>query len=987
PIIADCGFYSNGDDGLGFGALINPTVRDCVFDGNADYGLYFVNAADSSPPVTGCTFTDNHRPMQIPVNLLPAERQSEGDDNIYSPNEVNVIRFIGRPLTGTDYTFPLEVKHKTDGRIPVTTYDFDSGTVTVGSAYTLEVDPGVVFKGPVGQGITVSGDLRIRGTASEPVVFSVTTDDACGNTAYGESGDSSDTNEDGTATTPSPGSWDGIGVSGSGASAVVRHAVFHYAIDGLTCANMDTIDIRHVIADSSFDNGVSISGGLPATVRDVYLEGNGGDGFYIAQNNATVDSLTSCFSGSHGVRTRSEAAVFTHIVADGNALHGFFIETGDPTLSYATLTGNGGHGLYVQDGYTSPPIEHVTMTGNHIPCRITFSMLSPKRMTEGDTNVYSPNELNIIEVSGNSPVDTLDHEIPFDIKHAGSRTAMPVTTYHLVDNDLHVPAGYTLAVDPGVVVKGAPYNRFCIFDGRLEAVGTEADRIVFTSYRDDTVGNTTYGQGGDSGDTNDDGASSGAPDDWKGIDVDGTGSVRLEHVDMRYGDDNLTMSVDSGLGLIAEIRDSSFDDALDDGLEISGSSGDTLVLEGCRIRDNLDDGLALGAVAGEVRDCVISGNVDRGVSTTSYIKPAFVGNVFVGNGTGLYLYNAAPANLTGNVIAYNDRGVTTGSNNTSLIGGSPAAANSIFGNHTYGVESLDDAPDIVATYNWWGAASGPHDPSDDTGTGGDYNPGGGGDAVTDDVVYRPWVGSGAAGAGRKVTLPAGDGAAMRVPGTGIVIDPQSGPGGEVTVIEIPAKPPADSALVMALKHWLLMSDQLESGSFRLDVCFYLEARDLPAGADPDSLLSCIGDLSDSSWAALPTTVDADSLKFCIENLAELGVFGLGAMSATGVPEVPELPDEGQPDAAIHLLPASRNPFRGETSVSFLLPARATVRLAIYDVAGRLVRVLSDGPHEQGEHCVVWDGADASSNAVSSGVYFCRLESSGLQEQQKLVLLR
>jgi hypothetical protein len=42
---------------------------------------------------------------------------------------------------------------------------------------------------------------------------------------------------------------------------------------------------------------------------------------------------------------------------------------------------------------------------------------------------------------------------------------------------------------------------------------------------------------------------------------------------------------------------------------------------------------------------------------------------------------------------------------------------------------------IDATSNWWGDATGPYDPSDDTGSGGWYNPGGLGDEVTDKVDY------------------------------------------------------------------------------------------------------------------------------------------------------------------------------------------------------------------------------------------------------------
>jgi hypothetical protein len=49
---------------------------------------------------------------------------------------------------------------------------------------------------------------------------------------------------------------------------------------------------------------------------------------------------------------------------------------------------------------------------------------------------------------------------------------------------------------------------------------------------------------------------------------------------------------------------------------------------------------------------------------------------------------------------------------------------------------------IDATANWWGDTSGPVDSSDDTATGGFYNPTGLGSAVGDHVDYSPWYGVG-----------------------------------------------------------------------------------------------------------------------------------------------------------------------------------------------------------------------------------------------------
>ena len=48
-----------------------------------------------------------------------------------------------------------------------------------------------------------------------------------------------------------------------------------------------------------------------------------------------------------------------------------------------------------------------------------------------------------------------------------------------------------------------------------------------------------------------------------------------------------------------------------------------------------------------------------------------------------------------------------------------------------------------------------------------------------------------------------------------------------------------------------------------------------------------------------------------------------------------------------------------------------VRVSIYDVAGRKVRVLADRVFPAGEHSLEWDGTDDGSARVARGVYFVR----------------
>jgi flagellar hook assembly protein FlgD len=64
-----------------------------------------------------------------------------------------------------------------------------------------------------------------------------------------------------------------------------------------------------------------------------------------------------------------------------------------------------------------------------------------------------------------------------------------------------------------------------------------------------------------------------------------------------------------------------------------------------------------------------------------------------------------------------------------------------------------------------------------------------------------------------------------------------------------------------------------------------------------------------------------------------------------------------------------------------------VRLAVYDVEGRLVRVLTEGKKAAGDHTATWDGLDAHDHRAGSGIYFLRLEAGNRAVSRKAVFLR
>jgi hypothetical protein len=91
--------------------------------------------------------------------------------------------------------------------------------------------------------------------------------------------------------------------------------------------------------------------------------------------------------------------------------------------------------------------------------------------------------------------------------------------------------------------------------------------------------------------------------------------------------------------------------------------------------------------------------------------------------------------------------------------------------------------------------------------------------------------------------------------------------------------------------------------------------------------------------------------------------------------------------ATTLLGNAPNPFNAGTAIRFELRTAGAVRLELFDTAGRLVRVLVDGPLPPGGHAVWWDGTDARGAAVGSGTYIVRLAVHGSAAARPLTLCR
>jgi|GEM_PF-5339687 len=82
-----------------------------------------------------------------------------------------------------------------------------------------------------------------------------------------------------------------------------------------------------------------------------------------------------------------------------------------------------------------------------------------------------------------------------------------------------------------------------------------------------------------------------------------------------------------------------------------------------------------------------------------------------------------------------------------------------------------------------------------------------------------------------------------------------------------------------------------------------------------------------------------------------------------------------------------NPFNPTTNISYRLKHSMHISLKVYDIQGKLVRVLYDGRQSSGEYIKKWDGTDYQGNPAGSGVYIVSLQSGVHEDARKVFLVR
>ncbi len=134
------------------------------------------------------------------------------------------------------------------------------------------------------------------------------------------------------------------------------------------------------------------------------------------------------------------------------------------------------------------------------------------------------------------------------------------------------------------------------------------------------------------------------------------------------------------------------------------------------------------------------------------------------------------------------------------------------------------------------------------------------------------------------------------------------------------------------------------------------------------------------WTEITSTLDTGTNTIC-GTTDHFSPFALGVDTVTDVESAPTL-------RTVVLRQNVPNPFNPFTTISFdVLRDGDAVQLRVFDVAGRLVRVLAEGERAAGTHVVSWDGRDFDGRTVSTGVYYYRLSTGSVELTRRMMLLK
>ncbi len=394
-----------------------------------------------------------------------------------TPGKQNSNYQIYTPIT-TDFAYLEEVVLPASLSPYLIQSQLSSGGTYIFEDTTLIIEPGAVLKFSSSSGLQVKGTLKAIGTPEQKIVFTSLNDDDW----------SGDTNNDGSATSPYPGSWLGIYFTKTSRGSELENVIVKYS--------------GKIDPTGSFGAGIKVEKSS-ISLKNSTIEKNANYGLRLTGSDSTIEAV-EIFDHTEPLTTISWPK-------------GINVNGGSPVIKNSHFRNNY-QGLTIGRWYdpeqkinvpASAVIESNYFEGNKNAAIISSSVLDAVFPNNQMTN----NNFNGIVLMGDVSENTVwpSFGLPYIIK-----------------DSIRINPGKVLTIEPGVIIKfGYLSVGFGLsVDGEMKALGTPEQKIVFTSLNDDEYG----------GDTNNN-ANNTSPDpgNWQGIYFGKESqNSELENVIVRY---------------------------------------------------------------------------------------------------------------------------------------------------------------------------------------------------------------------------------------------------------------------------------------------------------------------------------------------------------------------------------------------------------------------------------------------------------------------
>ncbi len=636
---------------------------------------------------------------------------SAGSDN----GEIGAYGNGGDPV---DFNIPLTTTPTTSGTL--TQNEIWSGNITitgdvfVPANYLLVIEPGTNIAFDDNSGLSINGRITAIGTEAEPILFTS------------------------SSSTPSIGIWDGIRFDGASLNtSILEHVVIEYGDYGVYCNSADPIirdsvirlNTNGIIADESnslierciinqnSSRGINCNTGSRPVIRDNHILQNE-TGIYVY--GASSYNITSPEIRNNILRDNSSYGIYLSNYCDGLIEYNTILSNGDgvhiaivsgyTAIIDSNIITHNSRGLYSNIG--AYLLEYNDVWENRINYEglnsgVTDMNLDPQyvdflgedfTLQEVSPLLSAGSDNGEIGAYGNGG-DPVDFNIPLTTTPttSGTLTLNEIWSGNItITGDVFVPANYLLVIEPGTNIAFDDNSGLSI-NGRITAIGTEAEPILFTS-------------------------SSSTPSIgiWDGIRFDGASlnTSILEHVVIEYGDYGVFCNSadpiirDSVIrlntnGIIADESNSLIERCIINqniSRGINCKNGSNPVIKENHISQNETGIYVYGPSIynvnnPEIRNNIIRDNSDYGISVDSYSEALIVYNTILSNGDGLHINTGSSYTtvINSNILTNNSRGIYRYSGTIEL------SYNDVWGNTesdsnvTPGTGDISEDPLFVST--------------------------------------------------------------------------------------------------------------------------------------------------------------------------------------------------------------------------------------------------------------------------------------------------